>query len=319
MKIIFIFFIIYHIFAVLAIANDNLTNNYIDNLSKIIEQRYYIPYDFSKKILSSLNIDNKTLEKIVAPKEALIWGKYKDIFVTEKRINDAKAFLKEHLDILRKIENEFKVDKEIIVALVAIESNFGKYKPVHNVGDALFTLAKEYPPRSNFFTKELIHYIILRRLDKTYDNNNIKGSYAGAIGLPQFMPSSILSYAVDYDNDCKIDLLNNWPDTFASIANYLKSNGWEFNELIATKVRPEHVKTLENFVNQKLSLDIKTLSYPSPKKNTASIKKFSYDNNTYELWITYKNFDVIKTYNRSDNYALSATLIVEALKNANKE
>ncbi len=299
--------------------NDNKTIehiNYIDNITDILEKKHFIPKEFSRSVLLSLSIDNKTIEKITAPKEALIWGRYKKIFITDERIASAKAFLKEHYDILYKIETEFKVDKEIIVSLIAIESNFGKYRPVHNVGDALLTLAKDYPPRSNFFTKELINYVILRYLDKTYDNSSIKGSYAGAIGLPQFMPSSILNYAVDYDNDCRIDLLSNWQDVFASIANYLKMNGWVYKDIIAQQVKQEHLKTFEPYINKNILLDIEKLGYSQSKNRKATIKRFENENN-YELWITYKNYDVIKTYNRSDNYALTAFLIYQALSQPN--
>lgn len=310
-------FLLFLIISIPLYAQEGDTNNlehikYIDNITDILEKKHYIPKEFSKSLLLSLNFDNKTIEKITAPKEALIWGRYKKIFITDERLASAKVFLKEHYDILHKIETEFKVDKEIIVSLIAIESNFGKYKPVHNVGDALFTLSRYYPPRSNFFTKELIHYVILRYLDKTYDNNSIKGSYAGAIGLPQFMPSSILNYAVDYDGDCKIDLLTNWHDVFASVANYLKMNGWVYKDIIANQVKTEHTKVFEPYINKNIVIDIEKLGYSQSQNKKATIKRFE-NEDSYELWITYKNYDVIKTYNRSDNYALTAFMIYQSL------
>ncbi|MGB9731515.1 MULTISPECIES: lytic murein transglycosylase [Calditerrivibrio] len=301
-------------------ASDNQTNliddlsylEYIDNITKVLKSRHNVPEEFSKSILLSLKIDNATIEKITTPKEALIWGRYKKIFITEKRLSDAKLFFEEHKDLLNKIEKEFNVDKEIIVALVAIESNFGKYKPVHNVGDALFTLARGYPPRSSFFTKELISYILLRYLDKTYDNNTLKGSYAGAIGLPQFMPSSILNYGIDYNSDCRVDLVNDWQDVFASIANYLKLNGWIYKDIVAEQIRPEDINLFLPYLNQSQIIDLEKLGYLQSKNRKATVRKFENEND-FELWLTYKNYDVIKTYNRSDNYALTAYLIYKSL------
>jgi len=309
--------VIYLIFTSYLYANDNISQDkqyteFLDNITNILETKHYIPKEFSLSVLKSLQIDNKTIEKITMPKEALVWGKYKKMFITEERITSARKFLTDNIDLLNKIEDEFKVDKEIIVAIVAIESNFGKYRPSHNVGDALFTLAKDYEPRRNFFIKELIHYVILRYLDKTYDNSSIKGSYAGAIGLPQFMPSSILNYAVDYDNDCKIDLLNNWGDVFASIANYLKLNGWIYKDIIAQQVKDEHIKIFESFINKNIDINALNLGYLTSKGKKTAIKKFE-NESSFELWLTYKNFDVIKTYNRSDNYALTAFTIYQEL------
>ncbi|ADR18936.1 lytic murein transglycosylase [Calditerrivibrio nitroreducens] len=301
-------------------ANDNQTKllydpsylEYVDNITKVLKSKHNVPEKFSKSILLSLKIDNATIEKITTPKEALIWGRYKKIFITDKRLSDAKKFLEEHRELLSEIEKEFNVDKEIIVALVAIESNFGKYKPVHNVGDALFTLAKGYPPRSQFFTKELIYYILLRYLDKTYDNDTLKGSYAGAIGLPQFMPSSILNYGIDYNNDCRMDLINDWKDVFASIANYLKLNGWIYKDPIAKQIKPDDINIFLPYLNKSPTFELDKLGYLQAKNRKAIVRKFDNEND-FELWLTYKNYDVIKTYNRSDNYALTAYLIYESL------
>ncbi|MEF3255610.1 MAG: lytic murein transglycosylase [Deferribacterales bacterium] len=289
---------------------NTFADEFIDNLTRILYEKHYVPMEFSQKILYSLNIDNKTIEKITAPKEALNWGRYKNIFITDERLKRAVDFLKEHFLLLDQVESELKVDKTVIVAIIAIESNFGLYRPVHYVGDALFTLAKEYPPRSPFFTRELISYVLLRYLDKTYDDNSIKGSYAGAIGLPQFMPSSILNYAVDYDNDCRIDLLNNWGDVFASIANYLNKNGWQYKEEVAEQVKKEHYMIVENVSPNNLDINLLVQNgYNIPKSKKIDTKKFYLNDNEYELWLTYKNFDVIKSYNKSDNYALTAYLI----------
>jgi membrane-bound lytic murein transglycosylase B len=292
---------------------DNITDDYIDNLTAILYTKHYIPKEFSIRVLTSLKVDNQTLYKISNPKEAISWDRYKPIFITKDRITMAKEFLNEHYEFLDEVEQTFKVDKYAIIAIIAIESYFGKYKPVHNVGDALYTLARYYPPRSKFFTQELISYVILRYLDKTYDNDSLKGSYAGAIGFPQFMPSSILNYGIDYDNDCRIDLVDNWKDTIASIAYYLKKNGWQYREKVAKQIKIYHNSLSEDNSASDMTDDYIIFDGQTPLSPTLAVKQFAGSKGT-ELWAVYKNFNVIKRYNNSDNYALTAYNIMKALE-----
>ncbi|MCF6319567.1 MAG: lytic murein transglycosylase B, partial [Proteobacteria bacterium] len=166
------------------------------------------------------------------------WHEYRNIFLKEKRIKQGVVFWKEHQEVLQTVSQSSGVPIEIIVAIIGVETNYGGNKGSYRVLDALYTLAFHYPRRSPFFTRELEKFIVL-----THKENisalETKGSYAGAMGFGQFMPSSYLMYAVDFDKDGQRDLLNNIPDAIASVANYFKAHGWKQGQSV---VHQAHTK-----------------------------------------------------------------------------
>jgi len=226
--------------------------------------------------------------------------------ITEKRINKGKDYLKKFEDILKIIEETYNIPPQIIVSIWALESNFGYYTGSFDILDALTTLSFQ-SKRKLFFKKEL--FSALKILDKKLiEKNLLKGSWAGAMGQSQFMPSSYLSYAVDYNNDNKIDIWKTEADVFASIANYLNKHGWKKNQ----------PWSLELANGRKSDIDIKK-TYNLTQLNNLNIFKNSnnvflensrakikvINNKEEKFFFIFENFYVIKKYNNSDFYALT--------------
>jgi len=153
------------------------------------------------------------------------WYDYRKIFVTDKRERQGREFIAKHKETLERAEQELGVPAEVIAAIIGVETYYGRITGSYRVIDALSTLAFDYPKRSVFFTKELKSFLILSR-DQGMDPLELQGSYAGAMGYGQFMPSSYRAYAIDFDGDEKIDIWNNPVDAIGSVANYFKHHGW---------------------------------------------------------------------------------------------
>jgi membrane-bound lytic murein transglycosylase B len=190
------------------------------------------------EVISDAEKKQKILDDISSPAEfTLTWDRYKAIFIEDKRITNGKSFIKDNLKTLQKAEDEFGVPKEIITAIIGVETRYGKIQGSHRVIDSLFTLGLDYPRRSKFFRSELINFFLLTR-ENNLDILQIKGSYAGAMGYGQFISSSYRSYAIDYDNDGIADLFNSVDDAIGSVANYLvKRGGWKRDGNIIQKVK----------------------------------------------------------------------------------
>jgi len=173
-----------------------------------------------RAVLAKAQIKQTIIKKISTPAErTLTWAEYRKIFITKERINAGTTFWRENKEMLERIELETGVPIEMLVGIIGVETYFGRITGKDRVIDALATLAFEYPPRSDFFRKELKEFLILAR-EEELDPTEPMGSYAGAMGRPQFMPSSFRAYAVDSTGDGKRDIWNNWADVAGSIANY---------------------------------------------------------------------------------------------------
>ncbi|MEW5839163.1 MAG: lytic murein transglycosylase B [Pseudomonadota bacterium] len=177
-------------------------------------------------ILAQAQIQESIIAAMDRPAESKAWYQYRPIFVNEKRIADGAAFMREHAAKLSELEQKYGVPSEILVAIVGVETGYGRNVGKYSVLDALVTLSFEYPRRAPFFRKELEQFILLAR-DENVSVSNAKGSYAGAMGLPQFMPSSYRQWAVDGDGDSKRDLWGSTDDVLASVANYFVEHGWQ--------------------------------------------------------------------------------------------
>jgi len=174
------------------------------------------------------------LTAIATPAEITRWSDYRPIFVNPKRIEAGLVFWKTHQRTLARAEKRYGVPAEIIVAIIGVETSYGRNPGRWRVVEALATLAFDYPPRGTFFRSELEHYLLLAR-DADVDVFSVRGSYAGAIGIPQFMPSSLRRYAVDFDRDGRIDLSRNNADAIGSVANFLKQHGWRSGQPLQRK------------------------------------------------------------------------------------
>lgn len=240
-------------------------------------------HNFEEQELMSLFNQYKTnqeiLQKIANPSEKLCWGKYKNLLLTRDRVIKGKEFLQQHKNKLQQAEQHFGVPKEVITAILGVESSYGAITGKFPVLEALATLAFDYPARQKFFRSELEHFLLLTK-EKNLDPTKITGSYAGAMSPAQFISSSYRAYAVDFSGSGDQDL-NNMHNAIGSIANYFNKHGWTKGGKIATKIN----KKSSNINN--------------------NILEFIHENNKKEYWQAFNNFIVITKYNNSNNYAMA--------------
>jgi len=182
-------------------------------------------------LFRQIKMSDRVLKAISKPAEALPWFKYRPIFLQNKRIQQGVEFWQKNKTNLSKAEYLYGVPEEIIVAIIGVETRYGKYKGEYKVIDSLATLAFNYPKRAKFFKSQLEQYLLLTREQKI-DPHSIKGSYAGAMGIPQFIPGSYRSYAVDFDKDGHINIWSNTADAIGSVGNYFKVHDWQAGGLI---------------------------------------------------------------------------------------
>jgi len=240
------------------------------------------------------------------------WYDYRKIFITGKRERQGLDFYAQHRETLQRAEREMGVPAELVVAILGVETYYGRITGSYRVIDALSTLAFDFPRRATFFTKELKNYLILSR-EQELDPLVMKGSYAGAMGYGQFMPSSYRAYAIDFDGDGKVDIWNNPVDAIGSVANYFKHHGWQAGEPVVfpaqvTESVSEDVfnnslkpgKTVREFAEAGVS----AVAEPTlPPDTMATAMKFETEGG-YEYWLGLHNFYVITRYNHSSMYAM---------------
>src|SRR5699024_9158047 len=185
-----------------------------------------VDVDAARALLRAARYQPKIVAAMRSPAEStMTWARYGPIFLDDKRIQNGATFITRHADIFAAVENAYGVPEHVISAIIGVETRYGAVLGKHRVLDALATLAFDYPPRAKFFSSELGHFIQLC-VEEQLDCRHESGSYAGAMGLPQFMPSSYRAYAVDFNNNGRRDLWNEPHDIIASVANYLRENGW---------------------------------------------------------------------------------------------
>lgn len=286
---------------------------------KEMVQEHQYDADVIRGVLAKAERKESILEAIARPAEKTMpWHKYRSIFLTEKRINKGKAFLIEHKATFDVVEKKYNVPRELIAAIIGVETFYGGNMGSYRVIDALSTLGFDYPKRSLFY-RELKNYFLMVR-DNDLDPFAQKGSYAGAMGFGQFIPSSYISYAVDYDGDGKKELWSNIDDAIASVAYYFKRYGWVRGAPVASLVTLNN-SDAANHANDGLSLKgdfahWKKLGVNLPK-NVEDQKSALYSykqTDKVEYWLGYKNFYVITRYNRSRLYVRAVHELSQALK-----
>jgi len=274
--------------------------------------------------LSSIKNINKKVLKLYnnQPEFKITLVEYKKRNITTKRIETGKKLITKHKNILNEITNKYNVPAAIIVSIWALESNFGYYTGSFNIIDALTTLSYQ-SKRRIFFKKEL--FSALKILDnKNIEASLLKGSWAGAMGQSQFMPSSYLSYAVDFNKDKKIDIWNTHSDVFASIANYLKLHGWKKNEPWSYKFKIANADTNTIDFNKKYTYKELKDSIVLNQQNkvisddiNTQIKSIA-SNNSVENFLVFKNFFILKKYNNSDFYAITVGTLANKIQLENE-
>lgn len=248
------------------------------------------------------------------------WKDYRNIFVTEKRLRQGVEFWQAQRATLERAEAEFGVPPEVVVAVIGVETYYGRITGSYRVIDALSTLAFDYPQRSSFFTRELEHFLLLSR-EQGLNPINLKGSYAGAMGYGQFMPSSYRAYAVDYNDDGVADIWNDPVDAIGSVANYFSRHGWQTGGEVARRARiagdynSEHINKVV-----KPHLDLSALAEQGftlvdgdLSADTRAIPLKLQGNKGVEFWFGLHNFYVITRYNTSFRYAMAVNQLSEML------
>jgi membrane-bound lytic murein transglycosylase B len=273
-------------------------------------------------VLGKARFQPSIINAMSRPTTSKPWHEFRPLLVTPQRVADGVIFWNNHISTLERARKEFGVPEEIIAAVIGVETNYGVQSGKHRVLDSLTTLAFGYPKRAAFFRDELEHYLLLGREQST-DLLDLKGSYAGAIGIPQFMPSSYRRYAVDFDDDGKIDLTNSPADAIGSVANYLKSYGWEpgqsivvpaivngsdYGEIIYAGTPPTYT------VEEIRKWGIAPRGHVPGSRHATLIELENKGGN--EHWLGFNNFHVITRYNRSVNYAMSVLRLAEEIRAA---
>ena len=260
-----------------------------------------------------IELMNKPIEK-VSP-----WWEYREHFLTPERIDEGVQFWNEHREALERIAASYQVPPEYIVAILGVETKYGRILGKYRVLDALSTLAFDYPPRKAFFKSELAQFLALAKENKL-DPLTLVGSYAGAMGAPQFMPSSYRRYAVDANTDAQRDLWSDWDDIIASVANYLREKGWEpAGPVLAEaaldpdpsfQIEPRNLELNEtvaslNARGVKVNLDV------SPETPVVLISAEQKDGPAYR--VGFHNFYVISRYNASARYVMAVDDLAQAV------
>jgi len=289
-------------------------------LEKVFGQAQYLP---------------NVIEAISRPATLRPWLEYRSSFVNQERISLGVKFWKKYRQTLQSAEREYGVPQEIILAVIGVETVYGQDAGTFRTIDALTTLAFDYPRRADFFRSELENYLLLAR-EQQFNLLAIRGSYAGALGIPQFMPSSYRTYAVDFNGNHRIDLLKEPRDAIGSVASYLKAYGW-----VGSVSKPLRLTGVEVTPPVAVRVQVSTDKCPGEIATPRTVAAWSAagiepgDNladaqneparlidftvaEGKEFWLVFNNFDVITRYNNSDFYAMTVFQLAEAIKQARK-
>ncbi len=298
-----------------AIVETELFNNFVQNM---VEKHQFDRTELLQ-LFESVDIKKNIIKTMKRPAEGMPWYKYRKIFMTESRIKKGVTFWQENENVLLKVESTTGVPAEIIVAIIGVETQYGGNTGHHRVIDALATLGFTYPKRSQFFLAELESFLLLCR-EEQMNPLEPTGSYAGAMGIPQFMPSSYRAYAVDFENDEKRDIWNNPADAIASVANYFVKHQWLTKQGIVFPVTAEG-ENYQKGLTKGLKPDIKwadllslSVNSQQPLKASEKVKLLAYQQQEKEdLWVGLHNFYVITRYNHSPLYAMAIYQLSDAI------
>ncbi|HET9403723.1 MAG TPA: lytic murein transglycosylase B [Burkholderiales bacterium] len=283
-------------------------------------QKHQFDAETLRRLFSKVPPRPAILRAISAPGTARPWHEFRRLNVDAAHINGGTAFWRQHAAVLARASREYGVPEEIIVATIGIETLYGRNTGNHRVLDALTTLAFQYPPRAELFRAQLEEYLLLAR-ESGFDMMRIRGSYAGAIGIPQFLPGSYRRYAVDFDGDGKRDLMGTVADAIGSVANYYKAHGWRAGEQV---VVPAHSggSDAEALVGMGIKPQLKFAELKrsgvvpaGPVADEEAAALFVVETETGpRYWLGLNNFYVITRYNRSVDYALAVYELARELR-----
>ncbi len=293
-------------------------------------QRIAVETNYSEQELIDLFTQVKKqehlFEKLDRPAEQeLEWHQYRDIFIKDKRIDLGVKFWREHQELLSEVSEKMGVPPEIIVAIIGVETFYGIYKGKDPVFDSLVTLAFDYPRRAKFFIQELEQFLLLAK-EQDFDARSLRGSYAGAMGMPQFIASSYRNYAIDFDQDGQTNLFDSIPDIAGSVANYFIKHGWQRNGRVARPVEATEKNSLDS-----LQPGVKTDYKWAELKQSGFVSQFQISEETpvalvklqqkdrSEYWVGFQNFYVITRYNHSELYAMAVYQLAKLISHEYKK
>ncbi|EXJ17234.1 lytic murein transglycosylase B [Imhoffiella purpurea] len=287
-----------------------------------ISARQGFDADALRRLLARASYRQSIVDAMRRPYEGKPWRDYRTLFLTPDRIREGVRFWQNNAETLERAESTYGVKPEIIVAIIGIETNYGANLGSYPILDALTTLGFAYPPRADFFRAELEEFLLLTR-EEDIDPLTATGSYAGAMGKPQFIASSYRDYAVDFDGDGKRDLWNSDPDVIGSVANYFSRHGWRAGESTAHRTRLADEPPVALTIAEKRPL--------APNLTAGALRDAGFDWNVNlpadtrvtlmrldgdgdEYWIGLANFYVITRYNHSNLYAMAVHQLSEAIR-----
>jgi membrane-bound lytic murein transglycosylase B len=279
--------------------------------------------DQVETLLNSTTFRDDIIAAITRPAESKAWHEYRSIFIKPDRIAGGVRFWRENEALLGSVSEQYGVPPEIIVAIIGVETRYGEHTGSYRVIDALTTLAFGYPKRAEFFRRELEEFLLLSR-EEGLDLESAMGSYAGAMGKPQFISSSYRKFAVDYDGNGKRDLWQSDADVIASVASYFKTHGWKPNQPITLLTTGG--EGLQGFVDagmkpsielsELLARGVRPVSGETPDPGTLTSLVELDAGNGYEYWLGLHNFYVITRYNHSNLYAMAVYQLSQQIKAA---
>lgn len=275
-----------------------------------------------RRILNQAEFRNDIIDAMNRPAEAKPWHQYRKIFLTRERIDGGVKFWRSNEALIRQVSSAYGVPPEILIAIIGVETRYGGFLGRYRVLDALYTLAFGYPKRAAFFRDELKHFLVLTR-DQGLNPTDPVGSYAGAMGMPQFMPSSYRSYAVDFDRDGRINLWGSIPDILGSVANYFTRHGWRSGEPVVVPVSGSG-EALKPWISKELKPDIKVsrlrqmgVGVPGELGSDVEVRPLAFDlGNQDEYWLGLNNFYVISRYNHSPLYSMAVYQLGQEIRQA---
>lgn len=286
-----------------------------------LEQRHGFSADELLQQFAQIRPNERVLQLIRPPVSPLqrSWERYRPRFLTERRINGGVRFWQENRSSLARASALYGVPPEIIVAIIGVETEYGGNTGGFRVLEALATLAFHYPRRAEFFRTELEQFLLLAR-ENGFDPVDMRGSFAGAMGIPQFMPGSQRRYAVDFDGDRKIDLSGSVDDAIGSVGRFLEQHGWEAGQPIAVRARtrgePDRSLIEAGIQPTLLVADLAQhgITADASPRATVTLVDLVSPGRPAEYWLGHNNFYVITRYNRSSFYAMSVFQLAEAIR-----
>ena len=298
----------------------DLSSDRYNGLFKELRLTYSFSQEELDRIFKGVTVKRRVLELMDRQWEAKPYCQYSPMFITRSMIKQGRKMLHDHSALFDRVEKEFGVEREIVTAIWGIESKFGRHKGAFDMFRTLNTMFDAYPRRRNFYRKQLIHFLVLCR-ENGIDPLDVPGSYGGAFGQTQFIPSSFREYAVDFDKDGSRDVWNSVPDILASIANYLHRFHWTFGAPVywelGSELKDEKLTAAFNKgrkglvpwqeVKKLQGVDLK----PAPDNRDVTIVGLELAGGGMRFVAGYPNFQAITKWNNSNRYAMAVTELAE--------